>query len=762
MIDFSEYNIEEMKKIPTHYYIDGKEVDIETLHTLAKISGYEEKVPSIEQFIYDPYYLGKSLGDGLYPIWVKAAKTLFPTPYHSPVGEVVLSGAIGLGKSTFALLVTMYDICRMLSLKNPQQHYKLVESTIIKYALMNATKHLAQGVLWSQFEDWVNASPYFKSKVFITSSGRRGKTYFIKNVDVGTGSRGSDFLGTATAGAIFSEINDMTVVAGQAEDNLDTIAIRRESRFAPSNQEILGHLILDSSNKGNRSFIDARIEDKQKRGIKDYIIFAFSQWEAKWHMGRYSGEFFQVYAGDEYIDPFIVDDTNRERLATLKQNRIIDVPVEHYESFKFNLIKAIRDLAGVSTYSSTSFISSQEILNKAMCQPLFPKKEMIQLDFFDKSQKLIDFIDVDILKHISQAPRYIHVDLGIVSDSTGISCTYFDGFMEVTRKDPFKGEVVTSRAPKFVTEWSMEIRSTPGQEVPIYKIQNFIMDLRSKGYPIKMVSTDGYQSTNLRQNLTLEGVETKLISVDRTKDPYNELRNIILEERIRLPNLPKLKKEIQELEDVGPKFDHPVDGCFSGDTEILLIEKDTLLHKYVKFEDLTPLDTIYNYVLGFDGEKFKFCEFSSPRITKYVTEIVEIELENGETFKCTPDHLILTENGYKPALELAEEDSIISSESLYISIRSKQTIHLETAIPVYDITVPETSNFTIRGDIVVHNSKDILDSVCGSVWSCSQELAGENQARQMKDMSIALHNYLGVSSMNASGFEKKLQNFLSR
>lgn len=97
-----------------------------------------------------------------------------------------------------------------------------------------------------------------------------------------------------------------------------------------------------------------------------------------------------------------------------------------------------------------------------------------------------------------------------------------------------------------------------------------------------------------------------------------------------------------------------------------------------------------------------------------------------------------------------------------MKIKSKQIVHLETAIPVYDITVPETSNFTIRGDIIVHNSKDILDSVCGSVWSCSQELAGENQARQMKDMSIALHNYLGASSMTASGFEKKLQNFLSR
>lgn len=91
-----------------------------------------------------------------------------------------------------------------------------------------------------------------------------------------------------------------------------------------------------------------------------------------------------------------------------------------------------------------------------------------------------------------------------------------------------------------------------------------------------------------------------------------------------------------------------------------------------------------------------------------------------------------------------------------MKIRTKRTLRLDTEIPVYDITVPMTSNFVIRGDVVVHNSKDILDSVCGSVWSCSQELADENRTQQLKDMSIALHTYLGTSKPSSVAFEQKL------
>ena len=532
--------------------------NIKVLHQIAKQAGFEDEVPTIDQFIDDPYYLGKVLGQGLYPIWREAAREVFPTPYHSPYDELILSGAIGLGKSTFGLLVQMYDMCRMLSLANPHQYYNLIESTKISFPLLNATQKLAFGVLWDQFQTWVENSPYFKSKL----NHKDKKTMFIKNIDVVVGSRGGEFLGQATAGAIFSEINDMTVIGGQAEDNLDTISTRRDSRFKGKNKEVFGHIILDSSSKGNRSFIDVRLEEKRKKGINDFKVFAYTHWAAKWHLGGYSGKYFKVYAGDEHIDPFILDDgvDRSDLLDRLDQSRMIDVPVEHRQSFEFNIIKSLRDLAGMATFSSSAFISSNEIIQDTFIRPNPVSKNMIVLDFFDENQQLISYLDVTSLKSLNNAPRFIHIDLGLKNDSTGIACSYIDRYEEFEVYDPVKGGKVVLVEPLYVTEWVMEIRAVPGQEVPIFKIKKFILDMKGLGYPIVCVSTDGFQSTNLRQDLLAAGLNTQLISVDRTKDPYNNLRNTILERRLSCIHSNKLIKEIRELEENDQKFDHPPEG----------------------------------------------------------------------------------------------------------------------------------------------------------------------------------------------------------
>ena len=50
-----------------------------------------------------------------------------------------------------------------------------------------------------------------------------------------------------------------------------------------------------------------------------------------------------------------------------------------------------------------------------------------------------------------------------------------------------------------------------------------------------------------------------------------------------------------------------------------------------------------------------------PHVTKYVTELVEVEMENGEVFQCTPDHPFLLMNGeYIPAESLKEGDDLRS------------------------------------------------------------------------------------------------------
>lgn len=545
------------------------------LDRLALMAGYERTVPDILTFMDDPYYLGKLLVDSdgkssVYPIWRDAAVKLYPTPYNTSALEVYLTGGIGLGKSTFAKIITLYDICKLLSLKDPRSYFKLLPTTIIRYMLMNATKDLAFGVLYNEIIEWVENSPFFREYL---ADG--GPTLFKKGIDIGMGSRGKDALGQATIGAIFSEINDMTVVANQGEDVFDTIYTRMNSRFGGKGVPFIGHLILDSSNKGVKSFLDTRLDEKKKKNHNDYILFRFAHWEAKWHLGQYSGKFFRVYAGDENRDPFIIDNVHKDintknwvitpqyeqvEIDKLTQSRIINAPVEHYQEFSFNIIKSIRDLAGVSTYGTWSFLSSVEILNRAITHINPVKKEVIVLDFFDKNQKIVDYIDIRKLSVLTNVPRFIHVDLGLKSDSTGIACSYLKGYKEVTFNDPLTGNTVVNKEPLFFTEWIMEIRAVPGHEVAIYKIKNFFIDARKLGYNIQMISTDGFQSANLRQDLTLSGFNVDLISVDRNKDPYDMVKNGILEGRIEFPKHEKMVKEFMELEDVGRKYDHPSDG----------------------------------------------------------------------------------------------------------------------------------------------------------------------------------------------------------
>lgn len=539
-------------------------ISSDVLFELAKLVGFKEKVPDIDTFIDDPFYLGKSLGNGIYPIWREAAREVFPSPYHSPYEEIILTGGIGLGKSTFSMLVLLYDLCRLMSLDNVTKHYSLLPNTIISYPLINATQSLANTVLWSMFESWTSNSDYFKSKLNKVNK----KTIFQNNIDVVTASRGVQILGQATIGAIFSEINDMTIVAGQAEDNLDTFTTRRTSRFKNTKNEILGHIILDSSSRGNRSFIDARIEEKTRSGRKDFIVFKYAHWEAHAHEGRYSGKKFRVYAGDASLDPFIMDDSTAQESQEVNNNsdaivknldpaRIIDVPIELEEEFRINIVKSLRDLAGAATFSTTSFVTSSEIINSAFNRYNPTTKNLVLLDFNDRSQKLIDYIEVDNLVFLNKAPRFIHMDLGLVNDSLGIAASYLADYIKTERVDPLTGIKSIQTEPVFVTEWVLEIRSKVGQEVPIYKLKNLIVDLIYKRYPIAVVSTDSFQSSNLRQDLILEGVDARLISVDRTKDPYNLLRNLILEKRFTAPRVEKLVKEVRELHDTGSKWDHP-------------------------------------------------------------------------------------------------------------------------------------------------------------------------------------------------------------
>ena len=65
-----------------------------------------------------------------------------PAQYNT----AVFTGAIGLGKSTIAVIAGCYELYRMMCLKNPYTHYGLQEIDVITFAVINITIDAAEGV----------------------------------------------------------------------------------------------------------------------------------------------------------------------------------------------------------------------------------------------------------------------------------------------------------------------------------------------------------------------------------------------------------------------------------------------------------------------------------------------------------------------------------------------------------------------------------------------------------------------------------------
>lgn len=106
--------------------------------------------------------------------------------------------------------------------------------------------------------------------------------------------------------------------------------------------------------------------------------------------------------------------------------------------------------------------------------------------------------------------------------------------------------------------------------------------------------------------------------------------------------------------------------CVTGDTIIEINAGDSVDTTTVR------LDSFVNYfgensdhkvqVKTYDdkSKSVKFSEITNAVLTKYVTELIEIEDSSGKIVKCTPDHKIFTQNrGWVEAQNLIETDELM-------------------------------------------------------------------------------------------------------
>lgn len=355
----------------------------------------------------------------------------------------------------------------------------------------------------------------------------------------------------------------------KAKNLVNTASARQQSRFMKGEKNPT-LLVLASSKRTEQSYMETFIESKKKQESKTTLVVDEPQWVIR--TDKNSETKFKVAIGNKFLDSEVLPLNCSEEEIQIYRNKgykILDVPIGYYESFLDDINIALTDIAGISTTNTTRYISGQrlsEVITKDFKNAF--TKDVIEVgnakedtaeykDFFDLSR-----IDPDL----KLKPLFIHWDMSLTGDKTGLAGVFIVGKRPPTGDNPSAAKDLFFKVPFVVS-----IKAPKGYQVSFEKNRNFVRWLRNQGFNIKGVSSDTYQSADLQQQLKAENFNCSIISVDRVTDkicqPYQNLRSVIYEKRILIPEDVLLQEEFLGLQrDSNGKIDHDPSGINSKDS----------------------------------------------------------------------------------------------------------------------------------------------------------------------------------------------------
>lgn len=332
---------------------------------------YEEIPIPIEEFLHNPKYLGKALinEEGkftVYPYWVDTLKKIFPDPLEpANYNTIALSGAIGLGKSFVASLIGIYELYRMLCLKDPYIHYGLQPIDKITFAVMNITLDAAHGVGWDKMQQMLQSSEWFMSHG--TVSGTSNMVYQPgKRIELIAGSLSRHIIGRAVFWAFFDEISfqpnqDIAKQIEKAKTLVNTASARMQSRFMRGDKNPTV-LVLASSKRTENSYMETFIQSRKSTDNKTTLVVDEPQWVIR--TDKVTDKWFKIAVGNKFLESEVLPLDITDEQVTEVRNRgynIVEVPMGYYQNFLEDIDIALTDIAGISTSNSSRYISAARL-----------------------------------------------------------------------------------------------------------------------------------------------------------------------------------------------------------------------------------------------------------------------------------------------------------------------------------------------------------------------------------------------------------------
>lgn len=526
-----------------------------------RLSRLEEKtnrrypVVSPEEFVCSPKYLDK--GGEIYPKVLDVLVEINTGDYD----EVVLTGAIGVAKTTIALISTAYQLYLLGSYADPHRLLGQDRASELLFVFQSLDYSKSKDVDYSRFKTLIDESPFFREHFpydpNIQSQMKFRNRIIVKPV---TGTQTAT-IGQNVFGGVIDEVNYMRRIekSKQAVDGgvydqaialYNSISRRRRSRFMRGGR-LPGLLFLVSSKKYPGQFTDQKVAEAKKEaalsGRSRIYVYDRRTWEVL-PADRFSGRWFSVFVGDEHRTPFVM--SSEDQVAPEDRDLVMRVPEEYRDDFEKDIIEALREIGGVSTLAHHPFLVQREKVAAA-----FTDRRSI----FNRTE--IDLKNESLVVYPGRfdsprEPRWVHIDPSLTGDSTGLSIGYVKRFVEVRRGDHVE------YLPEIHADATLRIRPPRGGEIEFWRIRKHLYRLQRLGLNIQWVTLDSFQSRDFIQQAVYKGFSSFVLSLDSKPDGYVYLKNAVYDGRLSVPQHPHLLRELLALEfDVEKqRVDHPPNG----------------------------------------------------------------------------------------------------------------------------------------------------------------------------------------------------------
>lgn len=468
----------------------------------------------------------------------------------------MFTGAIGIGKTTMASVILPYMVHWVLCLKDPQDFYDLLPGSRIAFMQMSTSEDQAKETVFGDIKARIEHSPWFRDN-YPFDPKFTNQLRFEKDIWVLPGnSAETTFEGYNILGGILDEADSHKVTKDKdyAEQGWDTINSRIDSRFQDR-----GFLLTVGQMKKANGFAKKKYDELRKDSEESHTvrmtIWESMGWDKYLNADGTRNSFWYDVKRKEIVP------TGAATLISAGNENLLEIPNVYRKNFENKPEKALRDLAGIPPAAGDPFIGLTYKIDEAV--------ERWQ-ERYDNIGSPVDsdpvrpkfaswFVASDSLK------RAAHLDLAYSGDGDALGLA----MGHVAEVIDIEGE----KKPYIVFDFLLRMKAPPGTEIMLQDIRRLIYDLKDeRRFKLRTVTMDGFQSTDTRQQLQKRRFLTEYVSVDRSKLPYEDLRDAIYENRIEFPPyytylnkgdaepVQVAVKELMELEEGDKKIDHPVSG----------------------------------------------------------------------------------------------------------------------------------------------------------------------------------------------------------